>query len=111
MKIDRLKMGSVSVVAPHGGVTHAETEELMAAIETMRQQAAGRIVLDMGDVPFADSRALEALLDFADRQHAAGQTPKLAGLTETCREIFDLTDLLGEFEVFDSVDSAVRSFL
>lgn len=111
MKIDRLKMGSVGVIAPHGAITQAEADELTAAIETTRQPAAGRVVLDMGDVPFVDSKGLETLLDFADRQRSAGQTAKLAGLNETCREIMDLTELLGEFEVFDSVDSAVRSFL
>ena len=111
MKIDRLKMGSVGIVAPHGAITQAETDELTTVIETTRQPAAGRVVLDMSDVPYADSKALEALLDFADRQRSAGQAAKMAGLTDTCREVFDLTELLGEFELFDSVDSAVRSFL
>ncbi|HSW47084.1 MAG TPA: STAS domain-containing protein [Phycisphaerae bacterium] len=111
MKIDRLRVGSVGVVAPHGAITQAEADELVAAIESTRQSAAGRIVLDMSDVPYADSRILETMLDFADRQRSDGQAAKLAGLTETCREILDLTELLGEFEVFDSVDSAVRSFL
>ena len=111
MKIDRLKMGSVGVVAPHGAITQMECDELTATIETTRQPAAGRIVLDMSDVPYADSKALEVLVDFADRQRSAGQTAKMAGVTETCREILDLTDLLGEFELFDTVDSAVRSFL
>lgn len=111
MKIDRLKIGSVGVIAPHGAITQAEADELTAAIETARQPSAGRVVLDMSDVPFADSRGLETLLDFADRQRSAGQAAKMAGLGETCREIFDLTDLLGKFEMFDSVDCAVRSFL
>jgi len=111
VKIDRLKVGSVSVIAPHGAITQTETEELSAIIETTRPPAAGRVVLDMGDVPFADSRALETLWDFADRQRTAGQAAKLAAVADTFREILDLTDLLGEFEIFDSVDSAVRSFL
>ena len=48
---------------------------------------------------------------FSEEQRSAGQTAKLAGLTDTCREILDLTDLLGEFEQFDTVENAVRSFL
>ncbi len=36
---------------------------------------------------------------------------KLADLTLACREILDLTEMSGEFEIFDDVESAVRSFL
>lgn len=111
MKIDRQKVGSVGVVAPHGSVTQAEVEEFVSAVEMTRQSAAGRIVLDLSGVPYADSVALEALLDFADRQRSAGQSAKVAGLTDTLREILDVTDLFGEFEPFDSVETAVRSFL
>jgi len=111
MKINRTRVGSVGVVTPHGTVTAAEADEFVAALEMTRQSSNGRVVLDVGHVPYVDSRILEALLDFAERQRAAGLTAKLAGVTDTCREILDVTDLLGEFELFDSVDSAVRSYL
>ncbi len=111
MKVERQKVGSVGVVAPHGSITQAEVEEFVSAVEMTRQSAAGRIVLDMSGVAYADSVALEALLDFADRQRSDGQSAKVAGLTDTFREILDVTDLLGEFEPFDTVETAVRSFL
>lgn len=111
MKIERTRVGSVDVIAPLGAVSQSDADELAAAVDAALQSAAGRMVLDVSKVPYVDSKCLEMLLDLADRQRAAGQTVKLAGLTDTCREILDLTDLLGEFELFDSVDSAVRSFL
>ncbi len=111
MKIDRTRVGSVGVVAPRGSVTHAEAEELVTAIAMTRQSSSGRVVLDLSSVPYVDSRTLEALLDFADQQRDAGQTAKLAAVTETLREILDLTELSREFELFDTVDNAVRSFL
>lgn len=111
MKIDRSRVGSVGVVAPHGSVTQTEIDDLSATISITRQSSGGRVVLDLSNVPYVDSQALEAMLDYADQQRSAGQTAKLAAVTDTCREILDLTDVLGEFELFDSVDSAVRSFL
>jgi len=111
MRIERSRVGSVGVVAPQGSVAQTEVVELVAAIRLTRQSSGGRVVLDLSRVPYLDSRALEALLDFSEEQRSAGQTAKLAGLTDTCREILDLTDLLGEFEQFDTVENAVRSFL
>jgi anti-anti-sigma factor len=111
MKIDRSRVGSVGVVAPRASVTQAEVDEFTAAIGITRQTSGGRVVLDLSKVPYVDSRALEAFLEFAEQQRAAGQTARLAAVTDTCREILDLTDLLGEFELFDTVDNAVRSFL
>ncbi|MGB9624805.1 MAG: STAS domain-containing protein, partial [Phycisphaerae bacterium] len=111
MKIERSRIGSVGVVTPQSSITQTEADELAAAIRLTRQSSGGRVVLDLGRVAYLDSRALETLLDFAEEQRSAGQTAKIAGLTDTCREILDLTDLLGEFEQFDTVENAVRSFL
>lgn len=111
MKIDQTRVGSVGVVAPRGFITTVEKDEFLGVLGSSCRAANGRVILDFANVPYVDSSALEVMLEFAEVQRSAGQAAKLASVTETCREILDLTDLLGEFEVYDSVDSAVRSFL
>ena len=67
--------------------------------------------MDFSQVSFLDSRGLEVLWDLADRQREAGQTTKLAAVPELCREIFELTGIAEALDLFDSPESAVKSFL
>ena len=60
---------------------------------------------------YLDSLGLEALWDLSDRQRENGQTVKLAGVGELCREIFELTGMSGKLDMFDTAENAVRSFL
>ena len=60
---------------------------------------------------FLDSRGVEVLWDLADRQRETGQTTKLAAVPELCREILELTEVVQHLDLFDSSESAVRSFL
>ena len=111
MKIDVQKMGSVMILSPRAAVAGGEVDDFVAAVEDYRRKTNGRIVIECSQLAFLDSRGLEALWDLADRQREAGQTTKLAAVPELCREIFELTGLSPHLDLFDSAESAVRSFL
>lgn len=111
MKVDIQKLGSVTVLSPRGAVTHEETEKFEQLLEDHRVRTNGRLVLEMSQVPVLDSRAVEVLWDYADRQRVAGQVAKLAAVTELCREIFELTGVAPHLDMYDSSESAVRSFI
>ncbi|MBK9121192.1 MAG: STAS domain-containing protein [Phycisphaerales bacterium] len=108
MKVQVEPHGSVAVLVPHGALTGDETLDLRRAVETHGCQAR-RMVIDMADVPFLDSSGIELLLDLGHANHAAPLRPKLAALSESCREALDLTDVLNRLEVFDTVENALRS--
>jgi len=110
MKIDTQSHGTVAVVTPHAPLAGDEVEQFRNALSLAIDQRGGRVVLNMGDVPYLDSRGIEALLELCTAQPVAGERPRLAALTETCREALDLTDVLASLAVFDTVDSAIRSF-
>lgn len=99
------------MLAPRGSVTHDESEKFESLLEDHRNRTNGRLVLELSQVPALDSRAVEALWDFADRQRSAGQTAKLAAVTELCREILELTGVAPHLDMYDSSESAVRSFI
>lgn len=104
-------MGSVTVLSPRAAISQGEAQEFAGIIDDFRRKTNGRMVLEFSQVPFVDSVGLEALWDFADRQRENGQTAKLAAVPELCREIFEITGVAPHLDLFDSAESAVRSFL
>ena len=111
MKIETTQMGSVLVLTPQGAVAQDDVDEFACLMEDHRRKTNGRLVLDMTQVSFLDSRGVEAIWDFADHQHESGQTTKLAAVPELCREILELTGVGSQVDIFDSCESAVRSFV
>ncbi len=110
MKIDTTPQGMVIVVVPHGPLVADDLPDFTQAVESATQRHGGRVVIDLGDVPYLDSGGIETLLNIYTTQRWSTGGPKLAGLTETCREALDLTDVLPRLDVFDSVENALRSF-
>lgn len=111
MKIDVHQMGSVAVLTPHGAIAQDDVDPFARAAEEHRCRCNGRIVFDFGNVAFLDSRGVEALWDLADRQRESGRPTKLAAVPELCREIFELTGVAGQLDLFDTPENAVRSFM
>ena len=111
MNVRQEKVGTVNVVTPLGPLTDEDGAEFVEVLQAHLESANPHVVLNMNEVSYLDSHALEVLLDAARELRNKSLPLKLAKLTPTCREIFDLTELTGEFEVFDDVEDAVRSFL
>lgn len=103
--------GAVRILKPRGPLAGTDAEGFMSRAREVLQSSLGRVVVDVSAVPFADSRGLEVLAELAEEMSQSGQTLRLCAVGETLREVFDLTELAGGFEVFDDVTGAVRSFL
>jgi anti-anti-sigma factor len=109
VKVDERQEGSITVLTPRGAVIGDEVSFVRSAVERLPLKA--RLVISMKDVPYLDSSALEFLVDLNESLAASTQRLKFADTQPVTREIFHLTDLLDEFEFYDSVEDAVRSFL
>jgi anti-anti-sigma factor len=110
MRVDLQLHGSVSVIVPHGALVGDDLEEFAQQLEAAIDQKSGRVVLDMSDVPYLDSAGIAALAELCAGRQAASAGPRLAQLSETTREALDLTDVLERLTVFDTVESAIRSY-
>ncbi|HMQ16273.1 MAG TPA: STAS domain-containing protein [Phycisphaerae bacterium] len=110
MKFESQTHGLVTVLAPHGPLTHEEVPRFKQTAEQAVAQRSGRVVMDLRDVPYLDSAGIEALLSLFAPARSTGARPKLARLTDTCREALDLTDALVRLDVFDTVENAIRSY-
>ena len=111
MNVREEKIGTVDVVTPLGPLTDEDGAEFVEVLRAHLESANPHVVLNMNEVSYLDSHALEVLLDAARELRNNSLPLKLAKITATCREVFDLTELTSEFEVFDDIEDAIRSFL
>lgn len=111
MKTERQTIGSVEVLTPAGPLVDEDAGSFCAMLLERLTSPNPRVVLAFHEVPYVDSKAMEGLLDACDELKACGMSLKLAGVTPTCREIFEITCLASEFRFFNDVQDAVRSFV
>ena len=111
MNIDAKRVGTVDVLTPQGPLVDEDAERFIEALKTKLQAPNPRFVLDLHEVPYVDSRGIEGLVEAAlDLQQRGGRL-RLAAVTATCREVFELTGQTQRVEFFDETTDAVRSFL
>jgi anti-anti-sigma factor len=111
MKIGQQQHGAVMVLKPEGPLNEPEVAEFTGSLRSLLLSSMGRVVVEMSGVPFVDSAGLEALLDVSDEQSAGGRSLKLCGVNKTVRQVLELTEIDSQFDLYEDVNSAVRSFL
>lgn len=113
MKLDVRKIGTVDIFTPSGPLSDQDAESFCKALHSRIASDTGgaRVGIAMNDVPYMDSIALEGFLTATETLGERASCLKLAGLTPTCREIFELTGLSSRFRFFKDVEDIVKSFL
>jgi len=111
MKIAEQQQGAVTVLKPDGALVGADVKVFASALKQAADTNLGRCVLDLSAVAFVDSGGLEALLDATEHLAVGGRALKLCAVNKTIRQVLELTGLASQFDHYDDVNSAVRSFL
>ena len=111
MRVQRQRVGTVEVIAPSAALADEDVEQFSKVIKELLTAPNPRLVFDMAEVAYMDSAALESFLEFSDELANRAARLKLARVTSTCREIFDLVGITDRFVFFEDVHHAVRSFL
>ena len=113
MKIEQRKVGSVDIFTPMGALVDQDADTFCKAL--MQRLSSGgsnpRVGIAMHNVPYMDSAALEGLLQATELLNERATSLKLAAVTPTCREIFELTGLSARFRFFKDAEDVVKSFL
>lgn len=111
LQISERDSGGVTVVELSGRVTLGEeSNQLRTRIKDLLAKGKTRLVLDLGNVGTIDSAGLGTLVAGYTSAQNQSATIKLANLTKKFREQLNITKLVTIFDVFDSVDQAVKSF-
>ena len=87
-----------------------ESADLRDTLKMVISQS-NRVVLNLGGVSYVDSGGLGTLVAIYTTAHTAGCSIKLANLTQRIGDLLQVTKLLTVFQVYDSEEKAVESFL
>ena len=101
--------GGVLVVALIGRLVAACTEEVMEAITPRMARTRTKMVLDLSRMSHIDSSGLGMLVKLLHRATDKGGVVKIACLQSHPRIVFDITKAYRVFEIYDSVDAALKS--
>ena len=110
MKINTQDYNNVTVVELHGEFNVDSAEPFRDTANKLIASRKKGIVLDMNGVTFVDSVGLEQLLWLRDYCHEMKCQLKVANLGEDCATIFRITQLEGEFDRYNELAEAVKSF-
>jgi anti-anti-sigma factor len=84
-------------------------ETVNAFLQTMRQEQAKRLVLDMSGVSFVDSSGVGALVSlFVTRKHS-GKTMALARLTKQAIAVLQVSGILKLIPTYPTAEAAINS--
>jgi len=106
------KRDGIGVVTVTGPLTAATIDGFREPLATWlrAEQELKNLILDLAGVELMDSAGLGALMAALKEITARGGDLRIANLQRKLRLLFEITRAYRVFEVFDSVDEAVRSF-
>jgi anti-sigma B factor antagonist len=101
----------VTVLQLIGRVTLGEeSNHLRTKLKDLLSQGKTRLVLDLAEVTYIDSAGLGTLVAGFTSAQNQGANLKLANLTKRFHEQLNITKLVTVFDVYNSVQEAVKSF-
>ena len=108
MKTSRTQLGNHTVITLNEPVNHQNCRELEATVLGTIGKSHLAVILECKDVVYMDSAALEMLLRLQDAVNERGSMVKLVGLNDLCRDIMIVTRLINQFNVYPSVQEAIK---
>src|SRR5271157_1751896 len=109
LRLECRPVGEVLIVQCHGRiVTGNEVFTLHAQVADSIDKY-GDVVLQLDQVEFVDSSGLGALMRLVQAARAKGGDLKLSGVPPKVRKVLQLTNLLAQFETYDTVEEAITA--
>ena len=97
-----------SVLAVSGEIDIATAPSLRERLYALLADGKRQLVVDLDDVGFLDSTALGVLVGVLKRARSEGGDVRIVCTQPRVRKVFEITRLDSAFDLFDTVDEAVR---
>lgn len=110
IKIKTEKNQDIVVVKPEGSLDVSIQVELKDELMKIVDQGCNDLVIDFGGVGFIDSSCLGTLVAMTKKIREQDGNIKIAHLNDDVRSIFQITRLDKIFDVFEDVETAVKSY-
>lgn len=108
MQISEQSRDGVLVIQASGRLDSGSAGALEAVLPA-RIQANDKVVLNLAEVAYVSSAGLRVLLIGAKAARSGGKKLALAGLSESVREVFDISGFTSLFTIAPDVDAAVAA--
>ena len=111
MKIKFEERGTIGVVTPMEALTAESVDSFREQFIDWFAGLSGvkNVVISLESVDFMDSSGLGTLIAMLKRVSERGGDLKIACLSKKVRMVFEITRAYKVFEIFDTVDEAVRA--
>lgn len=110
MKIEQTEYGALTVMTPKGELVGEQAEELRSVARECLEQGRVELIIDCTHLGAYDSVGLECLLELTRLCRQYTGVLRLCGLDAVGQKILEITRLNRQFELYDDVNAAIRSF-
>ena len=100
----------VLIVEVEGQLIVGNRQELKATIQQALDNGERKLLVDFAKTGYIDSSGLGALVSISKKVREQGGEPRLSGLNEDLRSLFELTKLDTLFAIADSSAQALAGF-
>ncbi len=109
MELQFKKDGIIGIIHIKGRIDAGNVSELKSHITQWLSQT-NQLLFDMGEVDFIDSTGLGGIVACLKNVSEASGTLKIAALQTKPRMIFEITRAYKIFDIYDDVESALKSY-
>lgn len=104
------RVDEATVVELGGEIDLHSAPQLRAALLKLGEEAAPRVVVDLGEVTFIDSTGIGVLVGALKRARETGGDLHFCGIQSRVRRVFEITGLIRVLPLFDSCDLAISTW-
>jgi anti-sigma B factor antagonist len=108
--VDSREEGGITLLYPRGFINAHTVRLFEAEIQKALQQNKFRIVVNGSGLTYIASAGLGAMMGAIEEIRANGGDLRLAGLSETVQNIFEILGFHHLYRIFGTEDEAVSSF-
>lgn len=109
MNIEPRQLDHAVILTVTGRMDAENASQFEQACDPWIKSGSKHLIADLNGLEYISSMGLRSFLAVAQKLQAASGSLALCGLKGLPRQVFEMTRLIGLFQVFDSADQAVAS--
>ena len=110
MKIEERREKDVVIVDLSGEVDFYNSSKVREKFINLVKQKRKAILINLGEVTYIDSSGLATLIELMQKLNGYGGKLKLAGLSQSVRNIFEVSKLTDVFSIYQGEREALKAF-
>jgi anti-sigma B factor antagonist len=109
-KMTQEKKGDITIISIDGDIEFDDSIQVNETFSNTVANESSKIVLNLKECQYIDSSGLGALVEGLKSTQKANGDLRLANVNEDFQEILMMTRIIKYFQIFSSVEDAVKSF-